>query len=234
MVCMVTPSFVILGNGKVHQKGFVIIDGSHLVLLFHRETLFESGPSREFVFVYGPFDETFLHLLHGGCKEISLFVSSPVLAGRNFWLKTPDLGSAPVRSKPFLMSSTKPTSSWPAWLRTWEVSPGQSLLSLSTSAILGLIEDFRSRSLVTSSVDKATHLLTSSVRSWATWWTVLLDRCAMLARTSFWDQGVMFCWVAKTNCFMQELFRWEMHTYRDLVVFAFFGTRDIPPFGSAK
>ena len=44
----------------------------------------------------------------------------------------------------------------------------------------------------------------------------------------------MFRWMAKTNCFVQELFRCEMHSYRDLVVFALFGTHDIPPFGSAE
>ena len=122
-------------------------------------------------------------------------------------------------------------SSWPASLRS--VFRRHSLLSLSTSAILGLSEDFKPPSLVTSSVDKATHLLTSSVRSWTTWWTVWLDRYAMLALTSF-AQRAMFCWMAKTNCFIQELFKWKMHSYRDLIVSGFFGTRDIPPFGSAE
>ena len=42
----------ILGNGKVYERGFVIINGSHLVLLFHRERLCESGPSAEFILVY--------------------------------------------------------------------------------------------------------------------------------------------------------------------------------------
>ncbi len=115
--------------------------------------------------------------------ETFLRSSQVMLAGRNFWLKTPDLGSAPVKSKPLLMSSTKPMSSWTASLRS--LSRRQSLLSLITSAILGLIEDFRSRSLVESSLDRATHLLTSSVRYWATWYTVLLDRYATLALTSF-------------------------------------------------
>ena len=118
--------------------------------------------------------------------ETFLRSSQVMLAGRNFWVKTPDLGSAPLRSKPLLMSSTKPKSSWPASVSS--VSKRQSLLSLSTSAILGLRDDFNSCSLVTSSVDKATHLLTSSVRSLATWWIVLLDRCPMLALTSLGDK----------------------------------------------
>ena len=58
-----------------------------------------------------------------------------MLAGRNFWVKTLDLGNAPVRSKPLLMSSTRPRSSWPASVSS--VSRRQSLLSLSTSATLG-------------------------------------------------------------------------------------------------
>ena len=47
----------ILRDGKIHQRGFVIVNGSHLVLLFHRETFCESGPRREFFFVDGPFEE---------------------------------------------------------------------------------------------------------------------------------------------------------------------------------
>ena len=64
--------------------------------------------------------------------ETFLRSSQVTLAGQNFWLKTPDLGRAPVRSKPFLVSSTKLVSSWPASSRS--LSRRQSLLSLSTSA----------------------------------------------------------------------------------------------------
>ena len=33
----------ILGNGKIYQRGFVIVNGPHLVLVFHRETLWLRG-----------------------------------------------------------------------------------------------------------------------------------------------------------------------------------------------
>ena len=56
MVNGVYSDSFILGDGKVNQGGFVIIDGSHFVLLFHGKTLCESGPSREFLFAYGPFE----------------------------------------------------------------------------------------------------------------------------------------------------------------------------------
>ena len=98
------------------------------------------------------------------------------------------------------MSSTKPKSSWPASLRS--AFRIQSLWSLSTSAILGLREDFKPPSLVTSSVDKATHLLTSSVRSWTTWRTVLLDRYAMLALTPFGNKELCSVgWQRRTASF---------------------------------
>ena len=49
---------------------------------------------------------------------------------------------------------------------------------------------------------KATHLLTSSVRSWATWRTVLLDRCAMLALASFGNKELCSVgWQRRTASF---------------------------------
>ena len=87
------------------------------------------------------------------------------------------------------MSSTRPMSSWPASSRS--CFRRQSLLSLRTSDILGLIGALRSRSLVDSSLAIQTHLLTSSVRSKATWWTDLLDKCDTLVLTSFGNK--QFC-----------------------------------------
>ena len=80
----VSSGSFILGDGKVHQGGFVIINGSHFALLLYGETLCESGPSQEFLFVYGPFDETFFYFLHGCCKkaEISLYPLSSALTLR--------------------------------------------------------------------------------------------------------------------------------------------------------
>ena len=69
-------------------------------------------------------------------------------------------------------------------LRQAKVSRRHNLLSLSTSAILGLRDDLSCSSLTASSVVKATHLLTSSVRFFANRWIVPFDKYATLDFTS--------------------------------------------------
>ena len=57
------------------QTSFVIVNWSYLVLLFHRETVRESGPHRKLIFIYGSLDETFFYLFQSGRRATNVSVS---------------------------------------------------------------------------------------------------------------------------------------------------------------
>ena len=125
-----------------------------------------------------------------------------MLAGRNLWLKTPDVGREPVRSKPLLMSSTKFTSSCPEALI--KLSKSHNFFLLRISAILGLSVSLSSLSLCAFSAVRLTHLLISSVLSVASWWIDLFLMYSTFCLTSFgkremWSVGWPSLTASATN-----------------------------------
>ena len=108
--------------------------------------------------------------------------SQVILAGLNFWEKTPERGKDPVRSNPLVRSSTNVWSSCPE--SAMSLSRSFNRLSFNTSAILWLRASFDSFSSLSVLMAKAVHFLICSVRSMAIWWTVQVDRWVTFSLTS--------------------------------------------------
>ena len=155
--------------------------------------------------------------------------SQVMLAGLNFWEKTPERGNAPVRSKPLVRSSTRVKSSWPESLISFD-----KLVKESKSFVFQNISNPVTQvgfgcSLFFVCINGVSCPLSKLRSAFDGYLVNSTDRqmCNIFSNF-FGKQGLLFSRVSETQSFMYKLFGRKVTIYGYLL---FRCTRDIPPFG---
>ncbi len=152
-----------------------------------------------------------------------------MLAGLNFWENTPDLGKAPVRSKPFFKASTQ----------------GQVLMSRFTNECVKKTESLVFQNFFYSSAKgpfefsllfcqpccKDGPLPDLFCALFGDLMNDLAGQVRKVCPDFFGKQGLLLGWMLKAKGFLRKPFWRKMDSYRDVILWR---TRDIPPFGSAE